>query len=183
METDDYKDLSILDLQSILKENPKDVLNIVSLANAYFEPDRIEDAKEQYKKALEIEPDEEDALYNLGICLVIDKKYPEAAKYFERFLKIYPEDNDGLHKLGVVFMRMEKFEEALVLLQKSVTLNPDSFDTQLSISLAYEALSKGSEAIHHSQQAENLAEDMETKNELKDRVLELYKKFGSQNPQ
>ena len=178
MENDEFENLSIDELQSIVQEDPNDAINRIALANAYFEAERLEEAEEEYKKALTIDADEEDALYNLAICLVVSKRYKESASYFEKFLKIYPEDEDALHKLGVVYMRLERFEEALALLQKSVVKIPDSCDVQLSVSLAYEALNKGSEAIHHSKQAESLADDMELKAELTERTVELYEKFG-----
>jgi len=50
----------------------------------------IDESQTYYEKALEIQPDFEDVLYELGFLLESDDRHDEAIKLYQNFLEDYP---------------------------------------------------------------------------------------------
>ena len=78
-------------LQSVLKENPKNLSALIQQGNAYFDSGQFDRAIESYSKALEIDPKHVNSRYNLGIVLLHDKGDMKGAiKAWEDYLKLQP---------------------------------------------------------------------------------------------
>lgn len=60
------------------------------------------EAATSYRMALEIDPNHQDSLFYLAICLQELGKYSEAASMLERVIELYPDNNRALTQLGAV---------------------------------------------------------------------------------
>lgn len=85
----------------------------------------METAISWYRRALDIEPDNLPALYNLGMALHEVGNYDEAEICFQRLLVIDPDDAEALFHLGALLFRRMRFNEAEELLQRAIRSRPD----------------------------------------------------------
>lgn len=78
----------------------------------------------QYKKILEICPNNSTANHRLGLIYYGRDQYDVAYKYFEKVVNLYPFDLDALLMFGWTNLKMHKTREAKVLFQKALLHTP-----------------------------------------------------------
>ena len=74
------------------KNYPKDPELIMQQANVYYQLGEMNMFESLMKEATELQPDNVDAQYNLGVINLQQGKNDEARKYFEKTLKIAPDN-------------------------------------------------------------------------------------------
>jgi len=85
-----------------LNKNKNDAGAWTGLGNAYFEGKDINKAIQSYRKALEIKPQDQLALGNLGYVYFKEEKWEESLQCFETVQSLNPTDaraNHYVHKL------------------------------------------------------------------------------------
>ena len=78
----------------------------------------------QYKKILEICPNNSTANHRLGLIYYGREQYDIAYKHFEKVVNLYPFDHDALLMFGWTNFKMHKVREAKVLFQKALLHTP-----------------------------------------------------------
>ena len=78
----------------------------------------------QYKKILEIDPQNTVVNYRLGLIDYNNKRYATAYKYFEKVINLYPFGYDALLMFAWTNFQMGKSREAKVLFQKVLYISP-----------------------------------------------------------
>ena len=87
---------------------------------------RWEAAEADFKKALELSPDQASVLNYLAYSWVEQgKKLPEAQQMIERAVAMKPDDGYIVDSLGWVFYRQGRFTEAVSTLERAVLLKPE----------------------------------------------------------
>ncbi len=87
---------------------------------------RWEAAEADFKKALELSPDQASVLNYLAYSWVEQgKKLPEAQQMIERAVTMKPDDGYIVDSLGWVFYRQGRFTEAVSTLERAVLLKPE----------------------------------------------------------
>jgi tetratricopeptide (TPR) repeat protein len=91
---------------------------------------RAREAREAFKRALDIDPYDMSGLYNLGLLALRSRPEThtlssEAAGLFRRYLRIVPRDPLGWIRLGEALERLGEMEEAGLAFDRAVTLAPD----------------------------------------------------------
>ena len=82
-------------------------------------------AEKDFRKALELEPDQPDVLNYLGYSLVeLGQKLEEAERMIEKAVEQRPEDGYIVDSLGWVLYRFGEFERAVEHLERAVELRP-----------------------------------------------------------
>ena len=122
-----------------------------------------------YKKALEVDPNNNDARY--GLAKLLDKagKKEEAEKLYKEALEKDP-DNLGLNKsYGRFLAEQKRYAEAVPYLEKVIAKTPDDYDL-----IGY--LAKGYEQLAQKEQ------DPEKKAQYIDKALYYYDKLIEHNP-
>ncbi len=111
----------------------------------------IDNAIEQLKKALELQPDSPTMLYNLGVMYMRKEKYREAINAFNNSLKylsstgytniniiINPEVFMGVSvNLGMIYIYLEMYDSAIEVLKNALKFYPDDFDANWNLAVAY----------------------------------------------
>lgn len=69
---------------NILSSNKDDINALFFRGELYFRLGRLEEAYEDYKRALEVDPDLQGVWYSLGKCCICLKKYEEAIEYLDK---------------------------------------------------------------------------------------------------
>ena len=83
-------------------------------------------AEKQYQTILAKDPNNLDALSNLGVVYFRTGKLQSAESTLERALSVAPNDAFVLTNLGIVHYRQSRFDEALKELRKAIKINPNS---------------------------------------------------------
>jgi tetratricopeptide (TPR) repeat protein/uncharacterized membrane protein len=91
------------------------------------ESEQWEKALETFDKALNKNPEYDDALYNRGIVLGILGRYDKALDSFDRSLQLQPDNASTWHNRGNTLGNLHRYEEAL-----------DSFDRVIQIKPKYD---------------------------------------------
>ncbi len=82
--------------------NNEDIASV--LMNSYMAADRIGEAKEQFRKAVERNPGNKIYRYNYGVLLLKEKTYPKAIEHFQKAVDADPEYENALYNLGVAYV-------------------------------------------------------------------------------
>jgi len=96
--------------------------------NLLFAAGRIDDAKSCYEKALELRPDDRDALNNLGNCHFRLEEYETACSIYEQLLAQSSDYVPALRNLGAAHARLGNFDRALVFMARYAEKNPRDTD-------------------------------------------------------
>lgn len=85
----------------------------------------FDNAISEYKKSLELDPENSDTLFNLGVLYLKVNKIEEGAKIFEKLSKMLPNDSEVFNLLGVAYSGVGKKAEAVKAWERSLSLKPD----------------------------------------------------------
>jgi cytochrome c-type biogenesis protein CcmH len=87
---------SLKDLEASVARDPRDVVALVALGDAYLDAGRSSDAVAVYLRALQVEPDNVPASLALGVVLLSAGRPAEAQALFDRVLVTSPDQPDAL---------------------------------------------------------------------------------------
>jgi Flp pilus assembly protein TadD len=105
---------------------PPKVRGLVRAAGKNFQQGNYRAAEKQYQQILAEDPNNLDALSNLGVVCVRSGNLQAAESVLEKAVAIAPDNDFLLTTLGVVQYRQSKFDEAIVQLTKAIAINPKS---------------------------------------------------------
>jgi len=113
-------------LEALDKANailPNYVYGLRTKARILRKKGRIPEALELFEKVLEIDPGDQVALLQKGLCLITQKP-AEAILPLEALLKLNPSSLDGLLQLGDAYRRCKRYKDALAQLDEAIRLSP-----------------------------------------------------------
>jgi superkiller protein 3 len=116
---------------------------------------KLEEAMGQYKKALEINPKDVLALFNLGRALYDRSEYMGAMPLFERLVEVTPDDPIAWFQLGRVYEKLElrnisdlhTIDAAIAAYRRVLELDPHNLEAAFALMEIYMNLRKADEAI------------------------------------
>lgn len=95
-----------------------------------------EKAMTLWKEILKLNPDDQQALYYLGVIYRRQNNLETAQSYFEQVLVINPRNSDALYLLGLVQRQLGEKEEALKTFEKLKVVDPEYPGIDLAIERA-----------------------------------------------
>ena len=105
---------------------PAKVRGLVRAAGKNFQQGNYRAAGKQYQQILAEDPNNLEALSNLGVVYVRSGDLRSAESTLEKAVTIAPDNDFLLTTLGIVQYRQSKFDEAIVQLTKAIAINPKS---------------------------------------------------------
>jgi len=105
---------------------PPKIQGLARAARKNFQQGNYRAAGKQYQQILAEDPNNLDALSNLGVVYVRSGDLRSAESTLEKAVAIAPDNDFLLTTLGVVQYRQSKFDEAIVQLTKAIAINPKS---------------------------------------------------------
>lgn len=126
------------------------------LGHIYLNLGNFESALSCFKKALMLEPPDEDlaSVYTyLGVCYKEMEQYQKAEKVLEKGHQIDPERTDTLNLLGFCHYKKQKHEQAIHCFKKLIALDPSSAIDYANIASNYRAMGEKAKAIEYYQLA------------------------------
>ncbi len=153
--------------------DPKDTETLNLLLNAYFQADRIKEAIQTFKLAIENEPGSKLNHYVLGILYRTNHEYDAAIAEFKAATEIDPEYADAIYDIGATYYNWgveqkkaaqekgdestaykDKFKEALPYFEKSSELKPDDAKIWDTLGTIYALLGQKEKATKALDRAE-----------------------------
>ncbi len=86
---------------------------------------QAEDSERFYRKALDICPDFEEALFELVFLLESKERIEEGAKLYEQYLEKFPYSSFVWHNLGTSYRKLGNYEKALEAFDYAVIINDE----------------------------------------------------------
>ena len=105
---------------------PSELQDVAIAAQKNLRQRKYRTAEKQYQTILEKDPNNLDALSNLGVVYFRTGKIETAESTLKKALAIAPNDASVLTTLGIVHYRQSRFDEALKELRKAIEINPNS---------------------------------------------------------
>jgi len=114
-------------LEKVIKLSPQYTSAYVVQGLSYQAMNQNDAAEEAFRKALKLQPKNEQVLKSLGLLLIGQGKYEEGIERLLKYNKKYPEDNITLDALVSAYSKMKKPAEIKKLLQSiwSTTSNEE----------------------------------------------------------
>lgn len=104
-------------------------------------------AIESWKKANNLNPNDVEYLYKIGLVLFEKKSYLEAITYLEKAANICKIHSRAYLILGMCWIKLRKFEKAEGAIQQSLLLNNDNLLSYLNLGAVFTVRKKFQEAI------------------------------------
>jgi tetratricopeptide (TPR) repeat protein len=121
---------------SLFADNSKE---FIKKGNSYYSNKRYKSAEVEYRKALEMDPTNNYAKFNLGNAYYRQGNYEEALKQFDAVNRNKINKNDlskAYYNLGNTMMQSKKYEDAIETYKKALINNPDDFDAKYNLEYA-----------------------------------------------
>lgn len=135
-----------------LNKNDSELINaknvyLTKLGKAKRDKKEIENAIAYYKSALEISPQNIEAL--LGIAdMTFDKgNYEEAAGYYLKSFNIEPQNTGIIFQIGNCYARLKQFEKGESFYKQALAINPNLADVTISLADLYFNYGKWEQSI------------------------------------
>jgi len=80
---------------------------------SYFNNGQLSEAFAEFQKAVMLNPDNKEALFQLGYLSTLFKKYDEAISYYKRAISAAPDYSEAMNNIGVIYLAMENWDEAV----------------------------------------------------------------------
>jgi protein O-mannosyl-transferase len=107
-----------------LAKNPDCWMGYNNLGNALLQKGQVDEALEQFQKALGINPNYVDAHSNLGAALFQKGQVDDAVAQYQKALEINPNYAQANYNLGLALFRKGRVDDAVAKYKKAVEINP-----------------------------------------------------------
>jgi tetratricopeptide (TPR) repeat protein len=129
-----------------VRDQPNDLAARLDLAHRYLDAGMIEESLSQYAVALELDPDDAEALAHIGIILFRSGRPEDALRSVERSLATDPRYPEGLFIKGVILLEgLDRPDEAITAFETYLDVAPFGVERQTAkdlIGQAREALAE-----------------------------------------
>ena len=128
----------LLLLMSVAATHAQSDRDYVRRGNQQFRAGKFAEAEVDYRKAIERNAKNPQALYNLGNALLAQKKDSAAVEQFQQAAKLETNPRrraNAFHNIGVVCQGHQMFGEAIEAYKESLRNNPDDDETRYNLEL------------------------------------------------
>src|SRR5436190_7052745 len=145
-----YTDVETL-YRTTIARNPGCWMAYSNLGNILYQANRIPEAMDLFKQALEIKPAE--AHYSLGNALVLTGRTSEAIDKYKQALRINPDYAEAHNNLGNALALTGRISEAIAQYEQALRINPNYAHAHNNLGNALLQTGRTSEAIDQFKQA------------------------------
>jgi tetratricopeptide (TPR) repeat protein len=146
-------------IEASLEDDPSSALAHAQKGVVLARLGRDEEALAAYSKALELQADFGDVLFNLGNLLRQLGRHEDALASYDRALELAPTDATLLNNRGVSLFLLERYQEALDSYARAIALQPDYANAFTNRGNALQELGLHEEAVESHEHALALAPD------------------------
>lgn len=118
-----------------------------NIADEYVKMDQRAEARNYYRKALRMNPNDEHSLYELANCYEDDGLTDKWINFYTRFVNEHPYSNVGWFCLGEGYTSEGLYEKAIDAYQYAIAIAPDFYYAYMQLSACYGALADFNNAV------------------------------------
>lgn len=118
-----------------------------------LEKGQLNEAIEKYQNILKINPQSEDAYFNLGIAYARQRKWDEAEKNYREAIRIMPQYAEAHNNLGNVLASQNRLDEAIGQFEAALKILPDHATAHNNLGSVLARQGRIPEAAFHFAQA------------------------------
>ena len=126
-EMGNYED-AIECFESVITENPDDVLTYNHLGSIYLLQKNYEKSVNSFKHGLQVDQNHPILNYNLARCYAESKNYRDSIKYFEKALRTRPGWIEAVRDFSDVLVKCQKNSSAQELVERTIKMHPQNAD-------------------------------------------------------
>ena len=130
-------DEAIRDFEQALKMNPRHLLTLDNLGNAYRLERRWDEARGVLERALAIAPEDPEANYSLGMVFAQNNNTDKAYEYLQRALKSRPAYPEALNNVGVLYLATDRRDQAVASFERCIQVAPSFDQAYLNLARLY----------------------------------------------
>jgi tetratricopeptide (TPR) repeat protein len=130
-----------------------DFYRVFDVASDLMMKGRIPDALPEWRKAVELDPEDERARVNLGIAMDYVGLLNEAIEQFRKAIAIAPEHAEAYDNLARDLLLRGNLDEAIEAYSKGLTIDPNNAGAQANLGTALYQKGRVQEAIEHCEKA------------------------------
>ncbi len=108
---------------------------------------KYEEAADQFQRAVQLEPSNEDAYIGLGGAYERLAKTQDAENTYKKIVQLRPNYWRGYNLLGIFYLRQAQYDDAARMFEKVIERTPESFRGYENLGAAYLSGGKYAEAI------------------------------------
>lgn len=173
-----------------LMAQAQDAISYISKGNQYYKQTQFDLAEAEYRKALQTDPANATAQYNLANALQKQKKYDEAVQVLEKLYSSGANNNlrsAAAYNQGVAHTKQKALEASIESYKKALRLNPDDKEARENLQKALSELKKKQDEEQKQQkksQSNMSQKEAEQKlNLLQQKEKQLQERLQNQNKQ
>ena len=159
-----------------LGENPNDPSAYVYRGLVNFERGDYKNAQADLNKAAEIEPLNEDILFDLAIVQEKNKDFDGAIRTYNKYLEMNPKSEVAYYNRGRIKLAQKNFDAAIADFEQTLKLEDRFVDAQNNIAIAYFRQKKYDDALKAIQKAAEVNTTNEIINANKEKLESCIKK-------
>lgn len=137
----------------VVKKSPMKARGHNNLGNGYRFEGLVDRAIEEYRTAIELDPNYEKAYNNLGVALTSKGLYKEATEHLQIAIDINPNFAAAYNNLGVAYRSRGLFEESIEHFKTALRLKPAYPEVLTNLAVSYIKQSRMQEALHSLEEA------------------------------
>ena len=142
-----HTDVAVRELNAAVRKNPRYADGYLSLAQAYLQQQRLADAEQAYRKAVDLDPQAADTRVQLGTVLLAERRTKEALAEFQNVLKVHPADAAAVVGIGTAAALDGDYARALEAFERAARLDPANPQVYAGIGVAALQLNRPEQAI------------------------------------
>jgi tetratricopeptide (TPR) repeat protein len=123
-----------------LRFHPNYINGYLRLAYTYLNKGDLVLAGQNARKALDIMPKCDDALFTMGVIKEKQSMIPEAVEYYKKTAAMNKKHAGAYFHLGIISFKSGKLNQAKDYLQKAINITPGMYGANFFLGLIYEAL-------------------------------------------
>lgn len=143
----------------------------------YFSLSRFDEAENDFSKAIELDPKDNEAYYYRGLAYTSLEKNTEGLNDLNKAIETDPKYADAYVGRGMIYEKLQKYTEALLDLSKAIELDPAYFMAYNDRSTVYCDLKKYDEAMKDIDKAISLDKKSATAYNNKGIILTDLKQY------
>ena len=136
-----------IDTYQKINELKIDAKNYLKIGVCYYNKKNIDEAINNYNKAIELNPNFTEAYFNKGICLSNQQKKEEAIEVFNKAIEIVNNDAELYLNRGYCYFSLKNFRKALKDFNKAIELRPNFSEAYCRKAACYQEMKKEQEAL------------------------------------
>lgn len=147
----------------------------IKLAELQMQSGMPAGAATSFQAALDLEPDNIEALENLSILAVRGGQFDAAQRYIDPLLALNPDDPAGLLASGAIALSRHQFKQASALSDRIIAALPDRADGYILKARALDGMGQTREAIAMLEKRATVAEDPK---DILVQIMTFYRRIG-----